>query len=812
MANMMLNNYIKTTFRNLIRSKGYTVINILGLAIGLSASILILLFIVNELSYDKFFKDSERIYRIAVKGRMSGDFFDVAVTPAPMAPALKYTFPEVESSVRLRQWSQQSLFAFEHKMFYEKDVFFADSSFFEIFDFAPALGDLKTALHEPFSAVLTQELAHKYFNDDNPIGKILKVNDDFLFKVTAVIQDIPENTHLKFPLLLSWSSIKKMNDSRMDDNWGSLGFYTYVKLVENTDVQQFELKIKTIIIDKLIEQSGEDSSRFENVQLEFKPYLQPIEEIHLKSNLMAELSPNSDISYIYSFSAIAAFILLIACINFMNLTTARSAKRAREVGIRKVHGGFRSQLIAQFIGESVILSFIALVIAIILVELTIPVFSDIIGQNISEDLLINPLMIVSYLILAIVVGFVAGSYPAFYLSSFQPVNVLKRNLNRSSKNPALRNVLVIIQFSISIFLMVGTGIIFNQLNYVKNKKLGFDKEHVMIIQLRNDKLREKSAFLENEFRKLSMVANAASSTSIPGEGSAGSGFFPEGENTTDPWLIFNTGADYDYIETMGMEIIKGRSFSKEFASDTAGIIINETLLKKLGWGDDCIGKKITPGDPGNKFSFHVIGVVKDFHFLSLHDKIEPYIIYLSKNNLRSLSIKIKPGNLNESITQISNKWSEMEPNFPFDYSFLDETFDALYKSEERMGKLFIYFSIIAIFIACLGLFGLASYTAEQRTKEIGIRKTFGATTPSISFLLTRDFTKWILLANIIAWPAAYYFLGLWLENFAFRINITDQWHVFLLSAVISFAVAILTVSLQAIKVAHSNPVDALKYE
>ena len=812
MANMMLNNYIKTTFRNLIRSKGYTVINILGLAIGLSASILILLFIVNELSYDKFFKDSERIYRIAVKGRMSGDFFDVAVTPAPMAPALKHTFPEVESAVRLRQWSQQSLFAFEHKMFYEKDVFFADSSFFEIFDFAPALGDLKTALHEPFSAVLTQELAHKYFNDDNPIGKILKVNDDFLFKVTAVIQDIPENTHLKFPLLLSWSSIKKMNDSRMDDNWGSLGFYTYVKLVENTDVQQFELKIKTIIIDKLIEQSGEDSSRFENVQLEFKPYLQPIEEIHLKSNLMAELSPNSDISYIYSFSAIAAFILLIACINFMNLTTARSAKRAREVGIRKVHGGFRSQLIAQFIGESVILSFIALVIAIILVELTIPVFSDIIGQNISEDLLINPLMIVSYLILAIVVGFVAGSYPAFYLSSFQPVNVLKRNLNRSSKNPALRNALVIIQFSISIFLMVGTGIIYNQLNYVKNKKLGFDKEQVMILQLRSEKLREKSAFLENEFRKLLVVENAASSTSIPGEGSDGSAFFPEGESTTDPWLIFNTGADYDYIETMGMEIIKGRSFSKEFASDTAGIIINETLLKKLGWGDDCIGKKITPGDPGNKFSFHVIGVVKDFHFLSLHDKIEPYIIYLSKNNLRSLSIKIKPGNLNESITQISNKWSEMEPNFPFDYSFLDETFDALYKSEERMGKLFIYFSIIAIFIACLGLFGLASYTAEQRTKEIGIRKTFGATTPSISFLLTRDFTKWILLANIIAWPAAYYFLGLWLENFAFRINITDQWHVFLLSAVISFAVAILTVSLQAIKVAHSNPVDALKYE
>ncbi len=808
----MLQNYIKTTFRNLVRNKGYTVINVLGLAIGLSASILILLFIVKELSFDKFFKDSDRIYRIAVKGRMSGDYFNVALTPSPMAPALKRTFPEVESAVRLRQWSQQSLFAYEHKIFYEKNVLFADSSFFDILDFKSTSGDLKTALYEPFSVVLTQELAHKYFGENNPIGKILKVNDTFQFKVTAVLEDIPENTHLRFPLLLSWSSIKKMNDSRMDFNWGSLGFYTYIKLTESADPRLFESKIKTFIIDNLISQSGEDSSRFQNVQVEFTPYLQPISSIHLHSNLMAELSTNSDISYVYSFSAIAAFILLIACINFMNLTTARSAKRAREVGIRKVHGGFRSQLITQFIGESVILSFLALLIAIIIVEITMPVFGEMIGQKISEDLLINPLMILAYILLSIVVGLVAGSYPAFYLSSFQPVSVLRRNLNRSSKISMLRNVLVIIQFSISIFLMIGTGIIYNQLNYVKNKKLGFDKEQVMIIQLRSEKLREKTTYLENEFKKLSLVSNAAASTSIPGEGSDGSAYFPEGESTTDPWLIFSTGADYGYIETMGIEIVKGRSFSRDFASDTAGILINETLLKKLGWGDDCIGKKMTPGDPTNKFKFHVIGVVKDFHFVSLHDKIEPYLIYLSRNNLRSLSIKFKPGNLSESIEQISDKWTEMEPNFPFDYSFLDDTFDELYKSEQRLGKLFIYFSIIAIFIACLGLFGLASYTAEQRTKEIGIRKTFGAKTSSIAFLLTRDFTKWILLANVLAWPLAYYFLDLWLQNFAFRINVAAQWQVFVLSAIISFVVAILTVSLHAIKVAGSNPVNALKYE
>jgi len=812
MAKIMLQNYFKTTIRNLIRNKGYTIINVLGLAIGLAASILIFLFIVSELSYDKFFKDSDRIYRIAVKGRMSGDFFDVAVTPSPMAPTLKRNFPDIETSVRLRQWSQQSLFAHGHKMFYEKNVFFADSSFFDVFDFKPAIGDLEKALYEPFSVVLTQKLALKYFNEENPIGKILKVNDMYQFKVTAVLQDIPENTHLKFPLLLSWSSIKKMNDSRMDDNWGSLGFYTYVKLTENADPEVFNSKIKTFILDNLIAQSGEDSSRFENVQLEFSSYLQPITNIHLHSNLMAELSPNSDISYVYSFSAIAAFILLIACINFMNLTTARSSKRAREVGIRKVHGGFKSQLVAQFIGESVILSFLALIISVILVELTIPVFNGIIGQNISEDLLINPFMILSYLLLAILVGFIAGSYPAFYLSSFQPVNVLKRNLSKSSKNSTLRNILVIIQFSISIFLMIGTGIIYNQLNYVKSKKLGFDKEHLMVVQLQNERLREKVEFLEEEFRKLSAVTNAAASTTIPGEGSDGSAYFPEGESTTDPWLIFNSGADYNFIETMGMQIIKGRNFSKDYASDTAGIIINETLLKKLGWGDDCIGKKITPGEPENKFSFHVIGVVKDFHFLSLHDKIEPYIIYLSKSNLRTLCIRVNPGNLPQSIEQISNKWTELEPNFPFDYSFLDNTFNELYKSDQRLGKLFIYFSIIAIFIACLGLFGLASYTAEQRTKEIGIRKTFGATTSSISLLLTRDFTKWILLANVLAWPSAYYFLGLWLEKFAFRIDIPDQWPVFVLSAVVSFIVAILTVSLQAIKVANSNPVDAIKYE
>jgi putative ABC transport system permease protein len=563
---------------------------------------------------------------------------------------------------------------------------------------------------------------------------------------------------------------------------------------------------------KLIEQSGEPEETFKDVQLEFNAYLQPVCDIHLHSNLMAELSPNSDISYVYTFGAIALFILFIACINFMNLTTARSARRAKEVGIRKVHGSYRSQLIWQFLAESVVISFFALIIALLLVELGFPLYNGLLGQQLSVDALSSPAFVGFYLLLALIVGLLAGSYPAFYLSAFQPARVLKGGATKGARNIWLRNLLVIFQFTISIILIIGTGLIYNQLEYVKSKRLGFNKEHVMLIQLRNDRLKEKSDVLVHELKSLPQVINAAASSSSLGGDTDGTAYFPEGESDTEPWLVFNSGIDYNYIETMGMELILGRNFSPDYATDTAAIIINETLWKKLGWADEAIGKKLKPGDPSSAFAFHVIGVVRDFHFESLHDKIEPFAFYLQKSNGRNISIRVDASDLAGSIEAIGKRWTEIEPGFPFDFTFLDQSYDELYNAERRIGKLFIYFSVIAIFIACLGLFGLASFMAEQRTKEIGVRKTFGASSSNLAFMMTRDFTIWILLANIIAWPTAFYFIERWLQSFAFRISIINEWYIFPLAAIVSFFIAILTVVYQALKAASANPVDALKYE
>jgi len=808
----MLKNYFKTAFRSLIVNKGFSLINIIGLAIGMAAAILIMLFIYHELSYDKFHKDYDRIYRVAVNGRMSGDFFEVAVTPAPMANSLKQDFPEIEASVCLDQMMQQALFRRGENVFFEKDVYFADSMFFQIFDFKPLIGNIETALYEPFSMVITQTIANKYFYKENPIGQIIQLNDQFGFKVTAVIEDPPLNSHLRFPVLLSWASVEKMIPDRPFESWGSLGFYTYLKLRPNVDIDAFQAKIEKYIMTKLIEQSGDAPDSFKDVQLEFNSYLQPIQQIHLHSNLMAELSPNSDISYVYTFAAIAFIIIIIACINFMNLTTARSSRRAKEVGIRKVLGGYSSQLIIQFLIESILLSFFALLVALLIVEVGFTVFNDLLGQQLSIDALSRPLFLGLYIILALVVGIFAGSYPAFYLSAFQPAKVLKGFATKGNRHVFMRNILVVFQFTISIILIIGTGLIYKQLDYMQNKKLGFDKEHVLQIQLRNDRLKNKSKIIVNEFKGLPEVINVTASTARLGGESDGTAYFPEGESDTDPWLVFNAGVDYNYIETMKMDLILGRNFSPNYASDTVALLINETLWKKLGWGEHAIGKKMKPGDPDSEFTYHVIGVVKDFHYESLHDKIEPFAFYLQEKNCRNISIRLKPDNMKLNIKAIEKKWMELEPGFPFDYTFLDQTFDELYNAEQRIGKLFIYFSVIAIFIACLGLFGLASFMAEQRTKEIGVRKTFGASSPTLAMMMTRDFTIYVLLSNIIAWPLAFYFFNRWLQAFAFRISIFEEWFIFPLAGLVSFIIAIITVAYQVLKAANSNPAEALKYE
>jgi len=800
----MIRNYLIIAIRNLLRQKGYSIINISGLAIGLAAFILIVLYVKNELSYDKFHTKADRIYRISVEGMISGDVLNVAVSAAPTGEAMVRDIPEIIKATRIDEFTQTVHFNYQDKKFYQDGLLFVDSTFFEIFSFELIRGNPSKALVEPYSLVLTESLAEKYFGNEDPMGKSIRLNDKTNFTVTGIVEDPPANSHFKFEVLSSFVTQIKTNGKEAYEHWGSLGLYTYILLAKDADPRIVEKQFPEMYLKYM-----DDLSELENIK--FNPYLQPITEIHLHSNLMAELETNSDISNVYTFLAIAIFILLIACINFMNLSTARSMKRAREVGLRKVVGAFRKQLIFQFIGESLILSFVSLVFALILVEISLPIFNELLNQNLVLGLFRNGYVLVSLLGLAIVVGFIAGSYPAFYLSSFQPIKVLKGTLSGSAKKPNVRNVLVIIQFSISVFLIICTGLLYNQLSFLRQKKLGFSTERVIILPLRGDRLREKANILKSEFSNLSCVSNVSTSRFVPGRDMDGSGYVPEGYEDNNPIIIFNNAVDQDYLETMQMEITLGRNFSREFSTDSIAVIINETLVKKLGW-ENPLGKKITTFRNDTSIDLSVIGVVKDFHFRSLHAAIEPSLMVISQRSTANLNIRLHVGNVQQNLESIREKWQEIEANMPFDYYFLDEDFNSQYKAEHRIGEIFIYFTIIAIFIACLGLFGLASYNAEQKSKEIGIRKALGSSVQRIVFMLSKQYTKWVIVANIIAWPLAWYFMNDWLGNFAYSINLIEYWWIFIVSALLAIIIAILTVTYQAVKAALANPVEAMKYE
>lgn len=800
----MLKNYIIIALRNLLRQKGYSIINISGLAIGLAAFILIVLHVVNELSYDKFHEKADRIYRICVNGMIAGDVLNVAVSAAPTGEAMVRDIPEITKATRIDEFSQTVHFVYEDRRFFQDGLLYVDSTFFDIFSFDLIRGNPKTALVEPYSFVITKSTAEKYFGQEDPIGKTIRVNDKRNYTVTAIVADPPENSHFDFEVLASFTSQIKTRGKEAYENWGSLGLYTYVLLAKGANPDEVEKRFPEMYLQYM-----EDLSELENIT--FEPYLQPITKIHLHSNLMAEIETNSDISYIYTFLAIGIFILLIACINFMNLSTARSMKRAREVGLRKVVGAYRKQLIYQFIGESLILSFIGLIFAMILVEIALPVFNQLLDQKLALDLFKNIYVFIMLIGLAIIVGLIAGSYPAFYLSGFQPIKILKGTFTKSAKKSPVRNVLVIIQFTISVFLIISTGFVYNQLSFLRQKKLGFNKEHMIVIPLRGDRLRDKAEIFKSELSNLSCVSAVSISRFVPGRDMDGTGYVPEGYDENNPVIIFTNIVDHDYISTMEMQIIEGREFSREFSTDSSAVIINETLVKKLGW-DKPLGKKITGFGNNGEYDLHVVGVVQDFHFRSLHDVVEPSLMFISPDYARNLNIRLHASNVQEQISSIREKWQEIESSIPFDYYFLDEDFNSQYKAEQRIGEIFIYFTVIAIFIACLGLFGLASYNAEQKTKEIGIRKALGSSVQRIVFMLSKQFTKWVFIANIIAWPVAWYFVSNWLGNFAYSIEILDYWWIFVVSALLSIFIAILTVTYQAIKAALTNPVDAIKYE
>ncbi|MDZ7304890.1 MAG: ABC transporter permease [candidate division KSB1 bacterium] len=789
----MFKNHLKIAARNLLKYKVYSFINIAGLAIGMACCLLILLYVQHELAYDHFHEKADRIYRILRHGRVQDSDYTIPVNPAPLAETLVREFPEVLAATRMLSVKAfaECVVKYADKQFVENRILFADSTFFDIFTFSLLLGNSRTALDKPNRVVITEAMAQKYFGDENPMGKTLRINiggnADLAFTITGVAKDVPPNSHFHFDFLPSLVTL----DWSRSTSWGQNAFYTYFLLSKGYSAAQLEAKLPQLV-QKYIARTMQFDDRF---------FVQPLTAIHLRSNYDLELEPNSDIIYVYIFSIIAFIVLLSACINFMNLATARSANRVREIGVRKVLGASRGQLLRQFLSESTILSVIAVLFAVGLLELFLPLFNRLAERQIAVDFTSNSFLLAGLIGMGLLVGILAGSYPAFFLSSFRPIVALRGKPQQGTRGAWLRSGLVFLQFAISIVLIIGTFVVERQLHYVRNKRLGFDKEHVVVIS-RASALGPRWQAFKHELMWSPNVIHTAGSSSVPGRYFDSTVFEAEGMDESQRlWYVF---ADEGFIETMGMEMVAGRNFSPEFATETSAFILNETAVKKLGW-ENAVGKKLA----GNARTGAIIGVVKDFHFESLHQEIHP-LVMLFATSPSYLSVRVRQANLHQTLTFLEEKWRSFVPDQPFEYSFLDEAFDKLYRSEERLEQIFGYFSTLAIFIACLGLFGLASFTAEQRTKEIGIRKVLGASVASILFLLSKDFGKLVLLANFIAWPVAWYAMNRWLQNYAYRIEI--GWWVFALAGGLALIIAFATVSTQAFKAALANPVQVLRYE
>ncbi|MES2849493.1 MAG: ABC transporter permease [Bacteroidota bacterium] len=814
----MIKNYFKIAWRNLLKNKTFSLINITGLASGLACFILIALYVADELSYDKFNEKAERIYRVNSDIVFGGNNLHLAVTADPMGTALKKDCPEVEEYVRFYTSSGSKLVKKGSSFINEDNVAHADSTLFDVFTLPAIAGDTKTALNEPNTVVITESTAKKYFGTTDAVGKTIETNDNTstVYKITAVIKDIPHNSHFNFDFIFSMDNA--------DYSWGqftSHNFFTYLLLKKGTTQQAFEKKLDLYLAKYVLpslQQNNADIKSVEDIKksgntLQYS--LMPMTDIHLHSDRFPEMAVNGNIQYVYIFSAVALFVLLLACVNFMNLSTARSANRAKEVGIRKVLGTEKRSLIGQFLTESTLMAFISLFFAVLIVWLSISYFNDLSGKELSINSLFKPTYLFVLLLLPVAVGLLAGSYPAFFLSSFKPITVLKGKINAGFKRSILRNVLVVFQFATSIILIIGTIVVYRQLNFIQTTKLGFKKDQVLVVN-NTYALGNNATAFKNEIAKLAGVSSATFAGFLPVSNSSRSDYTYSKEavmNTKNLLSSQTWGIDYDYINTLGMEIIKGRNFSKEFGSDSTAIIINETAGKVLGY-DDPIGKKLYStydGDatPGASVSFNIIGVVKNFHFESLRQPVAPLMFKLG-DRTGATAFKVNTSDIKNLVSKVESKWKTMASGLPFSYQFLDDSFDNMYRVEQRTGKLGLTFAIIAILIACLGLFGLATYMAEQRIKEIGVRKVLGATVSDITAMLSKDFVKLVLVAAVFAFPLAWWAMNKWLQDFAFRINI--GWWVFVIAGVTALLIALLTVSSQAIKAALSNPVKSLRTE
>ncbi|MGZ3778709.1 MAG: ABC transporter permease, partial [Mucilaginibacter sp.] len=795
----MIRNYIKTAVRSLLKNKGFTAINIFGLALGLTACLLIVLYVVDELSFDRYNTKSDRIYRANEDLKLGNNNVQYAVCMAPLAQTLKSEFPEVEDATRLKNGGGFHVKKGNENILEYGNVF-ADQNVFNVFTLPMIHGDPATALKNPNRVVITESTAKRYFNSDDVVGQTLKIDNNQLLNITGVIKDIPKQSHFNFNFFVSMAS---WPDSR-STKWLRSDYVTYILFKKGADVKAFEKKLPAFLNNH---SSGEMQSElhltmdaFEKGGSYFRLNLTPLTDIHLHSNRSGELGHNGTVQYVYIFSAIAAFILLIACVNFMNLSTARSSSRAREVGVRKVLGAPRKYLVAQFLTESVLVTLAAAVIALVAATLLLPAFNKLADKELVFNVQISIWLLPSLAAIVVVVGCLAGSYPAFFLSAFQPINVLKGKLAAGFQGGRLRSVLVVFQFGISIFLIIGTLVIYNQLNYIQTKNLGYDRNQVLIIN-KAFELGSHTKTFKDEVKQLPGVTNATLTGFLPTSQSRSTTIFFKDATADTRQAIFPQywTVDENYIPTLDMKIVAGRNFSSQMPTDSTGLVINETAAKFLGFKDP-INKTLYRNVDANSSHakpYHIIGVVKDFHFASLRENITP-VVFVQGEDTGDLSVRVSASNLPALIGQIKSKWESLTQSH-FEYSFMDQNFEASYRSEQRSGTIFLIFTVLAIIIACLGLFGLAAYAAEQRTKEIGIRKILGASVSMIVGTLSKDFIKLVLISIIVSTPLAWFLMNKWLQDFAYRISIS--WWMIATAALTAIVIALITISFQSIKAA-----------
>jgi putative ABC transport system permease protein len=812
----MLKNYLKIAFRNLTKYKFISFINLFGLTVGITCCLLILTYILHETSYDKYNSKASRIYRVTRSFNNKEGIVSLhlgAVAP-PFGPLLGNDFPDIQKMTRMLPASNQPM-RYEEKVFNEKDVVFADNNLFNVFDIPLLEGDRRNALTDPFSVVLTPEVARRYFGDADPINKVIRLDNQFNFKVTGIFQPLPDNSHFHPEVMLSFTTLNDTaiyGEKNLASNYGNNAFFTYLLLPEHYPVASLEQQLPAFVDRHMpFDKTNPDSRPSKYTKL----FLQPLTDIHLRSHLDDEIEENGDIKRVYIFGAIALFILLIACINYMNLSTARSALRAKEIGIRKVAGAQRQEIITQFLCESVIVAFLALLLAIGLTWLTLPWLNTVTGLRLSAQSLLQTSVLVPLVLTPVLVGLLSGIYPALFLSSFQPSKVLKGLFKAGSGTVSFRKVLVVTQFAVSIVLLISTAIVFQQLHYMQNTSLGFSKEHVVTMRFNQGLNKTYPAFRsqllqDSRFRQIALSSRIPSGRLLDENGAStesGDSLRPVNAD------IKCVSIDHDFLRTYNIPIVAGRDFSRAYGTDSNAFLLNVAATKVLGMKtpQEMVGRNFSYGDVKGK----VVGIMGDFNFESMHQQIVPMIMLMGSetnpnNSFGNISIKITGNDVPGSIAYLEKTWKAFLPDVPFEYTFLDQRFDQLYQSEQRQGSLFTAFAGIAIFIACLGLLGLSAFSITQRIKEIGVRKVLGASTGSIVGLLSRDFLKLIAIAALIAFPIAWFTMHTWLRDFAYRISI--QWWIFIIAGLLAALVALVTIGFQAIRAALANPVKSLRSE